>query len=110
MKKKFTQNPVLIGLTTGLLLLICCLVFTIPMYDGVYHYEKGLFLVEHDGKVALTHLLGMDVTSLKLNEILPEIHLKPIGYVLFVLIHVGLPVLAGLRVHFANLKKKQATN
>lgn len=110
MKNKITQNPLVIGCTTGIIILVCCLVFTIPMYDGVYHYEKGLFLVEHDGKVALTHLLGMDVATLKLNEILPEIRLKPIGYVLFVLIHIGLPVLAGLRVHFANLKKKQATN
>jgi hypothetical protein len=110
MKNKITQNPLVIGAATGIVILVCCLVFTIPMYDGVYHYEKGLFLVEHDGKVALTHLLGMDVETLKLNEILPEIRLKPIGYVLFVLIHVGLPILAGLRVHFANLKKKQATN
>jgi hypothetical protein len=104
MKNKFTKNPVLIGLTTGLLLLICCSVFTIPMYDGVYHYEKALFLVEQDGKVALRYLMGFDLETVQLNNITPEIHLKPIGYVLFVLIHIGLPVLAGLRVHFANLK------
>ena len=110
MKNKITQNPLFIGCATGIVILVCCLVFTIPMYDGVYHYEKGLFLIEHDGKVALRFVLGLDLETIKMNNITPQIHLKPIGYVLFVLIHVGLPVLAGLRVHFANLKKKQAAN
>lgn len=107
MKSKFTKNPLFIGLTTGLLLLICCSVFTIPIYDGVYHYEKALFLVEHEGKIALRFLLGMDLEKVQLNNITPKIHLKPIGYVLFVLIHVGLPVLAGLRVYFTNIKNNQ---
>lgn len=110
MKYKITQNPLFIACVTAIIILVSCLVFTIPMYDGIYHYEKGLFLVEYDGKVALTQLLGMDVASLKINEILPVIRLKPIGYVLFVLIHIGLPVLVGLRIHFAHLKKKQAAN
>jgi hypothetical protein len=64
--------------------------------------------MEHEGKVALRFLLGLDLETVRLNNITPQIHLKPIGYVLFVLIHVGLPVLAGLRVHFANIKNKQA--
>lgn len=108
MKKKITTNPFLISTLIFVLLVLICTVFTIPMYDGVYRYEKALFLVEHEGKVALRFLLGMDLETVQLNNITPQIHLKPIGYVLFVLIHIGLPVLAGLRVHFANIKNKQA--
>lgn len=110
MKKNPIKSPFFISLTTFILLAIMCVVFTIPMYDGIYHYEKALFEFDNEGKVALRYLLGMDLETVTLNNITPTIQLKPIGYVLFGLIHIGLPILAGLRVYFANQRNKQATN
>jgi hypothetical protein len=81
--------------------------FSVPIYDGIYTYKQKLVAFQIEQKVALPHLLGIHMETATEQGIVPQsVRLKPIGYVLLLLIHFGLPVLVYLRYYFARLKQR----
>ena len=105
--KKLTEKPLLLGLLVGLFLLILCVFVPIPMYDGIFHYDKGLVHFQMESKVALSYYFGFGLDKASSNGILPTSYeLKPLGYVLFGLIHIGLPSLVAIRFKTSNARKK----
>lgn len=104
------KRPLLLGILVGVILLVLCIFVPIPMYDGILHYDHELVHIQTEGKVALSYYFGNGLERTRANGILPtQIELKPIGYVLFVLIHVGLPALVAIRFRMSNEKKKIET-
>lgn len=91
----------------ALALVLLCWFLTIPIYDGTYLYEQKLVSFQVEQKVALPHLFGIRMETATVQGLVPvEVHVKPIGYVLLFLIHVGLPLLVFLRYYFARLKNR----
>jgi hypothetical protein len=79
---------------------------TIPMYDGIFHYDYELVHFQVESKVALSYYFGFGLDRTIANGKLPtHFELKPIGYVLFVLIHIGLPTLIAIRLKIGNARK-----
>lgn len=88
-------------------LLLLCWFYTIPVYDGIYDYKQKLVTFQLERKVALPHLFGIRLETAREQGIVPiAVRLKPIGYVLLFLIHLGLPILVYLRYYFARLKQR----
>ena len=103
----FTKRPVLLGFLVGLFLLVLCIFVPVPMYDGIFHYDHKLVHIETDGKVALSYYFAIGLERVRTNGILPsKIELKPIGYALFILIHIGLPALLTIRFRMSNARRK----
>lgn len=87
-------------------LLLLCWFLTIPIYDGIYSYSEKLVSFQMEQKVALPHMFGVRLETAMEQGIVPQsVRLKPIGYVLLFLIHLGLPILVFLRYYFARLKQ-----
>ncbi len=94
-------------LFAGILLIILCALLPIPLYDGVFYYKNGLVQFESEGKVALYYLFDLNAKQLTMYGLQPQsFELKKIGWVIAVLIHIGLPTLIGLRIFFAQAKSK----
>lgn len=105
--KKLTEKPFLLGLLVGLFLLVLCIFVPIPMYDGIFHYDKGLVHFQMESKVALSYYFGFGLEKAASNGITPSSYeLKPLGYVLFAMIHIGLPSLVAIRFKMSNARKK----
>ena len=103
------KRPVLFGVLIGAVLLLLCAFVRIPMYDGILHYDEGLVHYQLESKVALSYYFGIGLEKASTNGLLPSrIELKPIGYVLFGLIHIGLPVLVAIRFKMSNTRKSLA--
>lgn len=100
------KKPILFGFIIGILLLVLCIFVPIPMYDGIFRYDYELVHIQTEGKVALSYYFGVGLERIRSNGLLPsQIELKPIGYAIFVLIHVGLPALIAIRVKMSNARK-----
>lgn len=107
--KKLLKRPLLFGFLVGLLLLVLCIFIPIPMYDGIFHYDYELVHFQVESKVALSYYFGFGLDKTIANGELPtHFELKPIGYVLFVLIHIGLPSLIAIRLKMGNARKAYA--
>lgn len=101
------KRPALLGVLIGLFLLVLCIFVPIPMYDGIFHYDHELVHFQVESKVALSYYFGFGLHKTLVNSVVPtSFELKPIGYVLFVLIHIGLPFLLALRFKMSNARKK----
>jgi hypothetical protein len=101
------KRPVLLGILAGILLLILCIFVPIPMYDGIFHYDYELVHVQTEGKIALSYYFGIGLEQTRANGILPNhFELKPIGYVLLIMVHIGLPALIAIRFRMSNARKK----
>ncbi|WP_341902209.1 MULTISPECIES: hypothetical protein [Fluviicola] len=104
--RKLLKKPLLFGFLVGLLLLILCVFIPIPMYDGIFHYDYELVHFQVESKVALSYYFGFGLDKTIANGKFPtHFELKPIGYVLFVLIHIGLPSLIAIRLRMGNARK-----
>lgn len=105
--KNVFQRPWVVGVTVAIVLFLLCAFVPIPMYDGVFCYKKELVDFQSEGKVALSYFFGIGLHKIEIMGLQPTtIRLKGIGYVLFGLIHLGLPVLIALRVHFSRQKQE----
>ena len=105
------KKPILFGFIIGILLFVLCIFVPIPMYDGIFHYDYELVHIQTEGKVALSYYFGIGLDKTLANGIFPsKFELKPIGYALFVLIHVGLPALIAIRVKMSNARKAYTDN
>ncbi|MNJ86346.1 hypothetical protein D3C87_38400 [compost metagenome] len=101
------KRPFLFAVLIGAVLFILCAFVRIPMYDGILHYDEGLVHFQLESKVALSYYFGIGLDKAATNGILPSsVELKPIGYALFGLIHIGLPVLLAIRFKMGNARKK----
>ena len=101
------KRPFLLGFIIGILFLILCIFVPIPMYDGIFHYDHELVHIETEGKVALSYYFGIGLDKTLANGIFPsKFELKPIGYALFILIHMGLPALVAIRFKMSNARKQ----
>lgn len=101
------KRPILSGFLVGLFFLLVCVFVPIPMYDGIFHYDHELVHFQTESKIALSYYFGFDLDKTLVNGVVPtSFELKPIGYVLFVLIHVGLPALLAIRFKMSNARKK----
>lgn len=104
--RKLLKKPILFGFLVGLLLLVVCVFVPIPMYDGIFHYDYELVHFQVEAKVALSYYFGFGLDRTIANGKFPtQFELKPIGYVLFVLIHIGLPSLIAIRLKLGNARK-----
>ena len=104
--RKLLKQPLLFGFLVGLLLLVLCIFIPIPMYDGIFHYDYELVHFQVESKVALSYYFGFGLDRTIANGEFPtRFELKPIGYVLFVLIHIGLPSLIAIRMKMGNARK-----
>jgi hypothetical protein len=107
MMGKLLERPILFGVIIGFVLLALCAFIRIPIYDGTFYYDEGLVHYQLESKVALSYYFGIGLDKEATNGILPSrIELKPIGYALFALIHIGLPVLVAIRLKMGNARKK----
>lgn len=105
MSKKFAK-PFLVGFTIAALLFIVCSLITIPLYDGVFHYSKGLVKADQEGRIAMTYFFGNGLEHARFLGLTPQsFELKGMGYVLFTLIHIGFPFLIGYRVYLGEVRK-----
>lgn len=101
------KKPMLLGFLIGLILLVLCIFVPIPMYDGIFYYDHGLVHFQVESKVALSYYFGFGLNKTLANGVLPtRIELKPIGYALFILIHIGLPALVAIRFKMSNARNK----
>lgn len=106
MMKKLVEKPFLIGILVAVLLFVVCLFIRIPMYDGVFYYDNALVHFQLESKIALSYFMGIGLDKTLVNGVAPtHFELKPIGYVLFALIHVGLPALIVIRFKLSNARK-----
>lgn len=104
---KILKRPILVGAIIALALFALCAFIRIPIYDGIFYYDEGLVHYQLESKVALSYYFGIGLDKEATNGILPSrMELKPIGYALFGLIHLGLPVLVAIRVKMGNARKK----
>lgn len=93
-------------------ILLACFVFSIfalfpvPMFDGVFYYNNDLVHFQQDSKVALSYFFGVGIESEIKNTIIPSFKLKPVGIALMILIHLGFPLLIGLRIKYSRERKK----
>ncbi len=105
--KKLLKRPMLLGFLIGLILLVLCIFVPIPIYDGIFYYDQELVHFQVESKVALSYYFGFGLDKTLTNGVLPtHFELKPIGYALFVLIHIGLPALVGIRFKMSNARKE----
>lgn len=106
---KLLQKPILLGFIIGVVLLVLCIFVPIPMYDGIFHYDYKLVHIETESKVALSYYFGIGLNKTIANGVFPSrFELKPIGYALFILIHVGLPALVAIRFKMSNARNAAA--
>ncbi len=99
------KRPILLGFIIGVLLLVLCVFVPIPMYDGIIHYDHDLVHFQVESKVALSYFFGFGLDKALVKGVFPtSFELKPIGYVLFVLIHIGLPALVAIRFRMSNAR------
>jgi hypothetical protein len=104
--RKLLGKPILIGILVSAFLLILCLFVRIPMYDGIIHYDHELVHFQLESKIALSYFIGNGLDKTVVSGVYPtHFELKPIGYVLFVLIHFGLPTLIAIRIKMSNARK-----
>lgn len=107
--KKLLKRPMLLGFLIGLILLVLCIFVPIPMYDGIFYYDQELVHFQVESKVALSYYFGFGLDKTVTNGVLPtRFEMKPMGYVLFVLIHVGLPALVAIRFKMSNARNAYA--
>ncbi len=105
--KALLKKPMILGFLIGVLLLVLCVFVPIPMYDGIFHYDHELVHIETESKVALSYYFGFGLNKTMANGIFPtRFELKPMGYALFILIHVGLPALIAIRFKMSNARKE----
>lgn len=93
--------------------IVLCLLFflPIPLFDGVIYYEKELVSFSREAKLSLSYFLNIGTENLVLNGIAPtRFELAGIGYLLVVLIPVGIPALVAYRVHLSNEVKRHQKN
>ena len=101
------NKPILLGVIIGVVLLVLCMFVPVPMYDGIFHYDHKLVHIQTEGKVALSYYFGIGLERTRSNGLLPsQIELKPLGYALFILIHIGLPALIAIRFKMGNARKQ----
>lgn len=91
------NHPVVIAVGLALVIFGIFAFMTIPMLDGYFFYDKGLVHIKMEGKIALRQLWGAGLDEAVKNGIIPTVKLKPMGYVILVLVHIGLPTLVGIR-------------
>jgi hypothetical protein len=76
----------------------------IELYDGVAELKSGEFYKE---KLSLNYLINQQAfLDRPENEGIQSLRLNFIGYVLFTIINIGLPLLLGYRWSIAETKKK----
>ncbi|AEA42307.1 hypothetical protein [Fluviicola taffensis] len=109
MMKKLVEKPFLIGILVSVLLFIVCLFIRIPMYDGIFYYDNALVHFQLESKIALSYFMGIGLDKASVNGVPPtHFEFKPIGYVLFALIHIGLPALIIIRFKLSNARNAYA--
>lgn len=109
--KNGMTNPYLIGFTVFVLVLSVSLLVPVPLFDATCTYDNKLVHFVLDTKISLRQLIGWDADTLKTQGLLPnKVELKTFGYTLLVLVHVGLPFLAGLRFYYSNQRKALEEN
>ncbi len=107
--KTLLKRPVLLGFIVGVLLFVLCIFVPIPMYDGIIHYDHDLVHFQMESKVALSYFFGFGLDRALVKGVFPtSFELKPIGYVLFILIHIGLPALITIRFRMSNARNAYA--
>ncbi len=99
------KKPLFISLFVCVFGLIAVTFFRIPMLDGIVEYKLKLVHFIQDEKLAFRDLFFPSEELIRMNISPMSIRLKPIGWVLFVLIHFGLPLLIFLRLHFGQKKQ-----
>lgn len=105
--KKLLEKPFLIGLLTGLVIFAIFGLFPIPMYDGTLFYDQKMVHFQLESKIALSYFFGIGMEKTMVDGIVASrFELKPIGYVLLTLVHLGLPVLIGIRFKMSNARKR----
>ncbi len=104
--KSLLKSPFGIAIAVFIFLLIVFFVFSIPTYDALLVFEKGLVRFELNQKVSLLNLLNMKLDDLIVNGILPKVSLNGKGIMLLIIIHIGLPFLIYIRFKAANDRKK----
>lgn len=107
--KVLLKRPILLGCIVGVLLLVLCVFVPIPMYDGIIHYDHDLVHFQMESKIALSYFFGFGLDRALVKGVFPtSFELKPIGYVLFILIHIGLPALVAIRFKMSNARNAYA--
>jgi hypothetical protein len=105
--KRILKKPFLFGFLIGMIFLVLCVFVPVPMYDGIIHYDHELVHFETEANIALSYYFGFGLEKTISNGLVPvRFELKPIGYVLFILIHVGLPTLIAIRIKMSNARKQ----
>jgi hypothetical protein len=106
--KKILEKPVLVAVLVAVILFGVASLVTIPMFDATLTYDKSLVHIQLEDKIALRNLWGAGMEQHTLDGLVPRVALKPIGWVLFILVHLGLPALIGLRFYYAKNNRKTA--
>lgn len=99
------KHPWVTAMIFGVIwLLVSCLI-PIPLFDGFLAYNQELVHFKLESKIALSYFLNIGLSDQVKNGVYPSsIELKPVGWALLLIIHVGLPALIGLRLKVAKRK------
>lgn len=100
--KTILQKPISIFVVGVLLIAAPLLLFPINLFQGEIVYQEGLVETVVDAPLSLSYFVGMGYSPEDLIGI-KSFHLKPGGYLLAVLLIVGIPGLIAYRV---GLRKK----
>lgn len=106
----FQNNPWMTAGILAVLLFVISVFVPIPLFDGVLIYDQNLVHIESEAKIALSYLFQIGLEKELKNSLLPTgVQLKPIGWVVLFIIHVGLPILVGLRIKMGKARKELET-
>lgn len=98
------KKPILLFVSTSLLLLLIFLLFPINLFDGVIEYEESLRSYSVEAPLSLSYFVGIGYDEADM-EYVRDFYLTAKGWMLAGIVIVGLPGLLAFRLSLARNKK-----
>lgn len=98
------KKPILLFVSTSLLLLLIFLLFPINLFDGVIEYEEPLRSYSVEAPLSLSYFVGIGYDEADM-EYVRDFYLTAKGWMLAGIVIVGLPGLLAFRLSLTRNKK-----
>lgn len=103
----FIRKPFFAGLFAFILLLVICLIVSVPLMNAECYYDQELVHFIAPAKISLQHLLGWNLEDLAVNGMEPnKLVLTGQGWLMLIIFHFGIPSLLFLRFFFAKRRSE----
>lgn len=99
------KKPILLFVSTSLLLLLIFLLFPINLFDGVIEYEEPLRSYSVEAPLSLSYFIGIGYEEADMQYV-RDFYLTAKGWMLAFIVIVGLPGLLAFRLSLSRNKKE----